>query len=48
MVGAAGFVVNSGYHGAVPSAVLNVIWMGIGATALWRMKANRSSSTSAM
>ncbi len=48
MVGAAGFVVNSGYHGAVPSAVLNVIWMGIGATALWRMKANQSSSTSAM
>lgn len=28
-VGAAGFVVNSGYNGAMPSAVLNVAWMGI-------------------
>ena len=26
----AGFVVNSGWNGAYPSACLNVIWMGIG------------------
>ncbi|MBN8843034.1 MAG: hypothetical protein J0H88_07280 [Sphingomonadales bacterium] len=30
VIGAAGFVVNSGYNGAIPSAVLNVIWAGIG------------------
>jgi hypothetical protein len=26
----AGFIVNSGWNGAYPSAFLNVIWMGIG------------------
>lgn len=30
VVGAACFVLNSGYNGAIPSAVLNVIWAGIG------------------
>jgi hypothetical protein len=34
MVGAAGFVLNSGWNGAFPSAVVNVIWIGIGAYAL--------------
>ena len=34
VAGAAGFVVNSGYNGAIPSAALNVIWMGIGLFAL--------------
>jgi hypothetical protein len=46
VVGAAGFIVNGWYHGAVPSAVLNVIWMLIGGIALWRI-ARRGSSTSA-
>ena len=32
--GAAGFMVNSGWNGALPSAALNVIWMGIGIYAL--------------
>ena len=32
--GAAGFIVNSGWNGALPSAALNVIWMGIGLYAL--------------
>ena len=45
--GAAGFIVNSGYNGALPSAALNVIWMGIGAAALWRIARTRGSSTSA-
>ena len=45
VAGAAGFIVNGWWHGALPSAVLNVIWMLIGATALWRMK-KRGSSTS--
>lgn len=38
VVGAAGFIVNSGYHRATPSAVLNIIWAGIGIVALWRMR----------
>lgn len=48
VVGAAGFIVNSGWNGAWPSAALNVIWMGIGAVALWGMFRKRASSTSAM
>lgn len=37
VVGAACFVLNSGYNGAIPSAVLNVIWAGIGLYTLWRI-----------
>lgn len=37
VIGAAGFIVNSGINGALPSAALNVIWMGIGLFALWRI-----------
>ena len=37
VVGAAGFTVNGWWHGAIPSAALNVIWMLIGAIALWRI-----------
>ena len=48
VAGAAGFIVNGWWHGAVPSAVLNVIWMMIGGVALWRIVAKRKSSTSAM
>lgn len=47
VVGAAGFIINGWWHGALPSAVLNVIWMLIGGVALWRMMAKRKSSTSA-
>lgn len=32
--GAIGFVVNSGWNGAYPSAGLNIVWIGIGAYAL--------------
>jgi hypothetical protein len=32
--GAAGFVVNSGWYGALPSAAMNLVWMGIGIYAL--------------
>jgi hypothetical protein len=38
VIGAAGFVLNSGYNGAFPSAVLNVIWIGIGAFGLIRYR----------
>ncbi|HET7708259.1 MAG TPA: hypothetical protein VFK50_01850 [Sphingomicrobium sp.] len=48
VVGAAGFIVNGWWHGALPSAVLNVIWMLIGGVALWQIRAKRDSSTSAM
>ena len=48
VAGAAGFIVNGWWHGALPSAVLNVIWMLIGGFALWRIMAKRRSSTSAM
>ena len=48
VIGAAGFVVNGWWHGALPSAVLNVIWMMIGGVALWRIAIRRRSSTSAM
>jgi len=34
ILGAAGFVVNSGWNGALPSAAINVIWIGIGLYAL--------------
>ena len=34
ILGAAGFVVNSGFNGALPSAAMNVIWIGIGLYAL--------------
>jgi len=41
IVGAIGFVINTGYNGAYPSAVLNVIWVGIGAWALMKIRASR-------
>lgn len=47
VLGAAGFVVNSGINGAYPSAVLNVIWMGIGAVALWSIARARTHMPSA-
>ena len=37
VAGAAGFIVNSGVNGAIPSAVLNVVWLGIGLFALHRI-----------
>lgn len=39
VAGAAGFIVNGWANGALPSAALNVIWMGIGVYALWRIRA---------
>jgi len=47
IIGAAGFIINGWWHGAIPSAALNVIWMMIGGVALWRIWAKRKSSTSA-
>ena len=41
IVGAAGFIVNGWWHGALPSTALNVVWMGIGAVASWRIFTRR-------
>lgn len=38
VVGAAGFVVNSGWHGAIPSTALNVVWLGVGLATLWTLR----------
>ena len=34
VLGSAGFIVNSGWYGAYPSAAMNLIWIGIGLYAL--------------
>jgi hypothetical protein len=39
--GALFFVLNSWWHGAIPSMVLNIIWSGIGFVALWRNRLAR-------
>jgi len=41
VVGAAGFVVNGWWHGAVPSATLNVLWLMIGLFASIRILKRR-------
>lgn len=38
VAGAAGFMINGWVNGALPSAALNLIWMGIGVYALWHMR----------
>jgi hypothetical protein len=48
VLGAAGFVINGWWHGALPSASLNVLWLLIGAISSWRILKKRGSSTSAM
>ena len=44
IVGAAGFVINSGWNGAFPSAVMNVVWIGIGVYALRRQRRPQAPS----
>ena len=46
VVGAGGFVINGWWHGAIPSAALNVLWLLIGGVASWRIIRKRGSSTS--
>lgn len=45
--GAIGFVVNSGWNGALPSAALNVVWLGIGGYALLKGRRARASGGAA-
>jgi len=47
VVGAAGFIVNGWYHGAIPSVALNIIWMMIGAVALSRILKRRRTAAAA-
>ena len=42
IVGAAGFVVNSGWHRAIPSTVLNLVWLGVGLATLWTLRRGRA------
>lgn len=47
LVGAAGFVINGWWHGALPSATLNIVWALFAAGTLWTIWKSKSSSTSA-
>lgn len=42
VAGAAGFVVNSGWHGAIPSTALNVVWAAVGLATLWSLSRRKS------
>lgn len=46
--GAIGFVVNSGWNGAYPSAALNVLWIGIAAYALLQRRRPQLKSGAAV
>lgn len=43
VVGAAGLLTNGFYHGALPSVGLNLIWILVGITALYKALKARSS-----
>ena len=45
VVGAVGFIANSSWHSAWPSAILNVIWVGIGVVALASIYMKRGATT---
>jgi len=46
--GAIGFIVNSGWNGAIPSAALNIVWLIIGLTTLVRRKPAAATSKPAV
>ncbi len=41
VIGAAGFVINGWWHGALPSATLNILWLMIGLFASIRLLTKR-------
>ncbi len=43
VAGATGFVVNGWWHGAIPSAALNIVWLLIGTVALIRLRRRERS-----
>ncbi len=44
VIGAGGFVINSGYNGAIPSAALNIVWAAMGLFTLWSVARARKST----
>jgi MYXO-CTERM domain-containing protein len=44
VVGAAGFVINSGWHGAIPSTALNAMWLAVGLATLWSVRRRRAGT----
>ena len=46
VIGAAGFVLNSGYNGALPSAGLNIVWAMMGLYTLWSVARARRQAQS--
>jgi hypothetical protein len=48
VIGAGGFIINSGYNGAIPSAVLNVIWAAMGLFTLWSVWRARQVARAAL
>jgi hypothetical protein len=47
VAGATGFVVNGWWHGAIPSAALNIVWLLIGTVALIRLRRRERSPAKA-
>ncbi|OHD06136.1 CBU_0592 family membrane protein [Sphingopyxis sp. RIFCSPHIGHO2_12_FULL_65_19] len=48
VVGAGGFIINSGYNGALPSAGLNIIWAAMGLFTLWSVRRARQTARAAV
>lgn len=47
VVGAGGFIINSGYNGAIPSAALNIVWAAMGLFTLWSIWRARQAARAA-
>jgi hypothetical protein len=45
LAGAGGLAVNGAFHHAWPSTALNLVWLGIGLTALYRTKRARTRTS---
>ena len=46
VAGAGGFIINSGYNGAIPSAALNIVWAAMGLFTLWTVWRTRHPARS--
>jgi len=44
VAGSLGMMLNTAWHGAIPSVVLNAAWMLIGLFALWKIRQHISST----
>ncbi len=44
LVGGAFFIINTAYHGAYPSALVNVVWVIIAIFSLWKLARNTAES----